>query len=50
LRLREGWLSPDDPRKITFEQSRIDKFSNTLVAGIPDHSTPLTTAEFRSAA
>ena len=49
LRLRAGRLLPDDPRKITFEQSRIDKFSNTLFVGTPDHSTPLTTTEFRSA-
>ena len=50
MRLRAGRLSPDDPRKITFEQSHIDKFSITLFVGTPDHSTPLTTAEFRSAA
>jgi hypothetical protein len=49
LRLRAGRLPPDDPRKITFEQSRTDKFSNILFVGTPEHSTPLTTAEFRSA-
>ena len=49
LRLRAGRLPPDDPRKITFEQSRSDKFSNTLFVGTPDPLTPLTTAEFRSA-
>ena len=40
---------PNDPRKIAFEQSRVDKFSNTLFIGTPDSLTPLTTAEFRSA-
>ena len=49
LRLRAGRLPPDDPRKITFEQSRSDKFSNTLFVGTPDPLTSLTTAEFRSA-
>ena len=42
-------LMPNDPRKIAFEQSRVDKFSNTLFVGTPDSLTPLTTAEFRSA-
>jgi hypothetical protein len=40
LRLRAGRLLPDDPRKITFEQSRTDKFTNTLFVGTPEHSTP----------
>ena len=42
-------LMPNDPRKLAFEQSRVDKFSNTLFAGTPDSLTPLTTPEFRSA-
>ena len=42
-------LMPNDPRKLAFEQSRVDKFSNTLFGGTPDPLTPLTTAEFRSA-
>ena len=40
LRQRAGRLPPDDPRKITFEQSRSDKFSNTLFVGTPDPLTP----------
>ena len=49
LRQRAGRLPPDDPRKITFEQSRSDKFSNTLFVDTPDPLLPLYTADFRSA-
>jgi len=46
---RAGRLMPNDPRKLAFEQSRSDRFSDNLFASTPDPLTPLTTPEFRSA-
>ena len=49
LLLRAKHLMPDDPRRLAYEQSRSDKFSNSLCGGTPDPLTPLSTPEFRSA-
>ena len=49
LLLRAKRLMPDDPRRLAYEQSRSDKFSNSLCGGTPDPRTPLSTPEFRSA-
>jgi hypothetical protein len=49
LLLRAYRLQADDQRKLAFEQSCTDKFSNTLFSSMPNKEIKLRNAEFTTA-
>jgi hypothetical protein len=49
LLLRASRLQADDQRKLAFEQSRTDKFSNTLFSSMPNKEIKMRNAEFTTA-